>query len=269
MDLSYRNILITELARRKKVNAAYSLRAFARDLGLAAPQLSSVMKGIKGISLKSAQRIAAILELSETEADAFQHSAIALHSRELKQRKKSQEALAKLIEKRKFQTLNEPNFSLVNEWFYLSLLQLFELKDFQPSALWMATKLDLSKQEVEQALKQLALISLLKKTDDFYKPNQEFIKTDDVPSRTIRFHLQQMMKKASQALENQTITERDFSSTVFSIDASQIGEFKKKIQQFREHFCEEASQGKKKTEVYNLSIQFFRITNKKTNKENL
>jgi uncharacterized protein (TIGR02147 family) len=260
VDLNYRSILILELERRKKVNPSYSLRAYARDLGIAAPQLSSVIKGTKGISPESAKNLAKKLDLSEEEAEVFQHSALALHSREKSKREKSQDVLNKLIEGKKFQTLKEPSFSLINEWFYLSLLQMFELKDFKPNSSWMSDRLGITKQEVDTALVVLEKTKLLKKIDGFYKPTQEFIKTEDIPSRTIRFHLQQMLNKASKALDTQSIDERDFSSTVFSIDAKQIGEFKKKLRAFREQFCQDASLTRNKTEIYNLSIQFFRVT---------
>jgi uncharacterized protein (TIGR02147 family) len=260
MDFTYRNILILELERRKKVNPSYSLRAYARDLGITPPQLSSVLKGTKGISPEAAQKIAEKLALSDEEAEVFQYSALALHSREKRKRKNSQDILKKLIAGKQFRILEESKFSLINEWFYLSLLQMFELKDFKPNSTWMSDRLGTTKQETEAALTLLEKMKLLKKTDAFYKPAQEFIKTEDIPSRTIRFYLQQMLNKASKALETQSIEERDFSSTVFSIDANEIGAFKKKLRDFREQFCQEASMTRSKNEIYNLSIQFFKVT---------
>jgi uncharacterized protein (TIGR02147 family) len=230
---------------------------------VAAPNLSAVLGGTKGLSFTSAQQVVKVLKLSETESTFFLHSILALHARDEKQRIASQKTLARLAESKSFQTLATPKFSLINEWFYLSLLQTFDLKDFEPSVAWIARKLGLSAKEVSSALKVLEEVGLVKKAEGFYRPLRAFNKTEDIPSRTIRVYLQEMLKKASEALETQSIEERDFSATVFAIDRERVPEFKTKIAEFREAFCQDASESRTKTDVYNLSIQFFRISNQK------
>lgn len=261
MDLNYRSILQTELERRKNLNPAYSLRAFARDLGLTAPQLSTVLKGTKGISSLAARKLASKLELSVDEMEIFVRSAEALHSRTQHKKESSKSELNKILQSRQFQKLEEPTFSMINEWYYLSILQTFELSDFEPNSKWLAKRLGLTQAEVDKSLKLLEEVGLLKEKDNFYKPSKDFVKTEEIPSRTIRFYLQQMLNKSSKALETQSIDERDFSTTVFSFEKKRMPEFKKKLREFREDFCHEASKSKSKDEVYALSIQFFKITN--------
>lgn len=260
MNLNYRDQLKAEFYKRKTLNPSYSLRAFARDLKISAPQLCAVFKGTKGISPAVAMKIIEGLDLSKVEGEIFLRSVEALHSRQEQSKQNSRELLRKFIESEKFQTLKMSNFSVINEWYYLSLLQTFELKDFTPSTEWIANKLGIAEFEVEKALEELVYAGLVKKTAKFFEPSQSFLKTENIPSRAIRMYLQQMLSKAGRALETQTIQERDFSSTVFSMDSKRLPEFKRKLQEFRENFCQSASQSKSKDRVYALSIQFFNVS---------
>ncbi len=68
---TYRSYLERQYQARRGKNSAYSLRAFARNLGIAAPKLSQIFSGSCGLSGESAQRIAKKLDLSETETQYF------------------------------------------------------------------------------------------------------------------------------------------------------------------------------------------------------
>src|SRR4051812_8640701 len=72
-----RETLANELLSRQLRNERYSLRAFARSLGLSPSKLSDIMKGKQGLSLATAREIVTKLDLSVDEARAFCDSAIA------------------------------------------------------------------------------------------------------------------------------------------------------------------------------------------------
>lgn len=54
---TYQHYMLSEFEGRKSRNPGYSLRAFARDLGLAAPKLSEILRGKGGLSEASARRL--------------------------------------------------------------------------------------------------------------------------------------------------------------------------------------------------------------------
>ena len=78
MDL--RQILATELARRRQGNARYSLRAFARDLGTDHATLSQLMRGRRVLSPRMVRQMGRRLQLSAADiAEACeQHHADAI-----------------------------------------------------------------------------------------------------------------------------------------------------------------------------------------------
>jgi hypothetical protein len=58
----YREVLRNELEKRKCLTPKYSMRDFAKDLGLFPSHLCYLLKNRKGLSKKSASRISGVLE---------------------------------------------------------------------------------------------------------------------------------------------------------------------------------------------------------------
>lgn len=89
----YRIILRSELAERCKHNPNYSLRAFARDLGIAPSRVSEILSGKQGLSRKAALSIAERLGLSTEEAEAFADLVDCRHCRTLDGRERARRRL--------------------------------------------------------------------------------------------------------------------------------------------------------------------------------
>ncbi|MBI1860262.1 MAG: helix-turn-helix domain-containing protein [Deltaproteobacteria bacterium] len=60
-------ILKHELERRKRKNPAYSLRGFARALGLSHTLVSHLISGKRAVSKKTAEKIARLIPLTQKE----------------------------------------------------------------------------------------------------------------------------------------------------------------------------------------------------------
>lgn len=78
----YRRMLGTELERRQSRNPRYSLRAFARDIGLHASDLSKILRGKKPIPLSTA--VSVVPRMNWT-PDRQQDFLVAVYSEALKQ----------------------------------------------------------------------------------------------------------------------------------------------------------------------------------------
>src|SRR4051812_6132435 len=77
----FRDLLKREFETRFRRNASYSLRAYARDLGLQPARLSLILSGKKGLSRASATEIARRLGLSAREGALFVGQVESRHSR--------------------------------------------------------------------------------------------------------------------------------------------------------------------------------------------
>lgn len=68
---NYRTYLKALLAERVARNSSYSLRSFAKTIGLAHSTLSLVIKGTKSLSLERCMDVAMRLNLSKVEQEYF------------------------------------------------------------------------------------------------------------------------------------------------------------------------------------------------------
>ena len=92
----YRAILRQELKARMRVNKRYSLRAFARHLGVSPHHLSAVLNRKFGLSGESAIDIAERLKFSVQQTEYFHDLVESEHARSPKAREAAKERLEKL-----------------------------------------------------------------------------------------------------------------------------------------------------------------------------
>lgn len=260
----YHELLQIELEKRKLSNTSYSLRAYARDLGLSAPRLSQIMSKKSGLSVENAQEIAVKLKLDEDRKKWFCDSAGASSARNAKEKSEYSKRITQYKrEAKKFSEINLEYFKVIEDWFHFAILELTYLADFEISEAWMSKKLGITKTEVKVALERMIRLGLLTEKDGKLIDTFKFLATpSDVPSVALRKFNAQLMKKATEALHEQDVNEREISSNIFSVDKSRMPEFKDRIREFRRDMERFASESKDKTSVYCLGLQFYELTRK-------
>lgn len=67
MSFDLRRALLAELEDRRSKNPSYSLRSFARDIGMDASHLSGFLRGRRRISAHTAERIFLRLKIEDAE----------------------------------------------------------------------------------------------------------------------------------------------------------------------------------------------------------
>ncbi|MBX2987531.1 MAG: hypothetical protein KF802_06510 [Bdellovibrionaceae bacterium] len=113
MGITYRQILEIEFQRRVKKNPRYSLRAYARDLGLSASKMSEIMRGLRGMSGRAALRIAERIALPPEESRRFVLMVEVAHARSASAREKARHALAEISSGPVGEPLQEMNAFLI------------------------------------------------------------------------------------------------------------------------------------------------------------
>src|SRR5688572_18443502 len=86
---SFREILASTFSERKTKRRAYSVRSFARDLGINASTLAGAMQGRYGISTDTANQIADRLKFNEKQKRFFIDLVESQHSRAEFQKKEA------------------------------------------------------------------------------------------------------------------------------------------------------------------------------------
>lgn len=262
MESTYHDLLSEEFAKRKSINGAYSLRSYARDLGISAPRLSQIMNKKQGLSIEAASSIVERLKLSQEQKLWFCSSVGALHARSSRERNEFRSKIQTYQKETKvFSEIELEYFKVISDWYHFAILELTYTKDFQSDPVWIAQRLGITEDEAITAIARMKGLKLLREENGTLKDVFQFLATsNDVPSLSIKNFHAQILKKATEALYEQDVNEREISSNIFSIRKEKLPEIKNRIRNFRRDLEKEASEIKDRDSVYCLSMHFFELT---------
>lgn len=251
------DFLKNSFSERCQKNPRYSLRAFARDLGISPPRLSHILNGKKGLSLESALKIAKSLSLTDEETKFFCTSVEAKHSRSKLVREKAEQKFKEI--QSQYKDLNVEHFKIISDWYHFAIMELTLVEDFKSDSKWIAKTLNISELQVKDAIERLLKMDMIEidMNSNLRITGNFFADPKGVPSQGLRHFHKQLLEKATQSLEFQTLDQRDVSSIVVAIDENDIPWVKQEIKNFRTRLDKKLSSARKKTKVYNLGIQFF------------
>lgn len=254
---TFEGYLSNVLETRQLKNPAYTISAFARQLGLPPSRLSEILKGKIGISVKRAMDISDILKLSEKDKEFFVNLVQAEHDRNPLQRQKAQDKISDFYDK--YASLEEGKIS---NWYHLALLELIGLDENLGSEK-LASRLGLSEVIAEHSIKELLAMGAISKSEThsgftIVDANRETAM--DIPSESVKQLNEQILSKAAQELRLQDVSNRDFSIAVFGFNKDQLPLAKERIKQFRRDFMKEFESAPHKDSVYSMSLQFFELT---------
>src|SRR5437868_4704723 len=138
MELTIKNLLMQELAKRQTRNSSYSLRAFARDLEIGATTLSDVLADKRSLSKTNLEKVMEKLLVSPVEKEKLWGD--------------YRENVNRPHEIDDKTLLDEDIFRLIADWHYLAVLNLSKVKDFNGKPEWIAKRLGIKKEEAEESL---------------------------------------------------------------------------------------------------------------------
>lgn len=254
----YLNKLECELQRRMRSNPSYSMRAYARFLGIDSGALSRIIRQERSFPLKKSEAVADKLNLSPEEKDNFCKS-IQFSRGKLEQlvNTDSKSAAEKLLEE-------ERHFRVIAEWEYFAVFELLETTWTCPSDI--ARKLELSLKRVEYVLNDLEEMNFVKKTShgDYVKLVDDLVTTEDVPSQALRKSHKELLAKASDKIDTVPVENRYFATSTVAINPAKLDELKTVYREFREKLCALIDEGEK-SEVFQIGFHAYPLTNMNIN----
>lgn len=242
--------LSSEFERRKKINPRYSLRAYARSLSLDVAALSRIMANKTKITSKVLFKISVPLLITPEEYQVYENEI--LHNNKKRSADKSNMLL---------HHLQVEEIKIIQDWYHYVILELTNLKNFEPSAEWISKRLSISEVDAQLALERLVKLNLLiqKENGEFSAmpgPITEF--QENFVNVALRIRQKQVLQRAIEAMDLIGFHERDQSAVTIAMDTDLIPEVKEKIKKFRRslaNFIDKKS--KNKTRVYEISISLF------------
>ncbi|MES2855815.1 MAG: TIGR02147 family protein [Bdellovibrionota bacterium] len=235
------SLIRATLDERCKKNPGYSLRAFARSSGISHTVLSLVLSGKRTLAKKSAAKLADYLELAPEERNLL-----------LKQQQTPAE----------FDTLSLDAFNTISDWYHYAILSMLELPEAKFEARWISKRIGISILDAKLAIERLQRLGLVEEVESgCWRQAGRPIKIENSLSTvaTRKFH-KQILGRAVESLDKDSIAVRDFASMTFAMDSSQVAYASKKIQAFRRELTAELESKGSADAVYYMTTQLFPVT---------
>ena len=259
MKETYRDYINDEFAARRARNRFYSLRAFARDLGVAADQLSAILKKRYGMSRSRAHAVAAKLGLSGGEAEHFCNLVEKEHGRSKAARQAADRALdAQKAAAGSDACLPLDAFKSVADWHHFAILELAEVDGNRLREASLAKRLGIPRAEAKAAVGRLKRLDLLEETAGYLAATtRETYAPVDNLDRSKRRFLGQLAELGVQALDRQSPEERNFTADLMAFSKADLDELRETVRQFRRAVAAIALRPGKKDSVYCVNTQCF------------
>lgn len=239
---NYRFALARELKERIARNPRYSLRSFARDLGVSVTALSDVLSRKRNFSLTNAERVIGRLGWSPL------------------QRESMLETIAKPAvpaDGREELLLSDDLFHFISDWYYLVILNWARVPGSKCSARWLSTRVGISPAQAKEAIARLRRLGYIDTAGGkLVRLAQNLHSTNEVPSAAIRKYHRQNFWLAERAQETVPFERRQISSFTVATDPVRIKRAKKMLVQFMDRLAE-VLESDCPTEVYTVSTQMF------------
>lgn len=260
---SAKRFLLDTVEHKQKTDAAFSVRKWAREMGLGSHALLvMILQGKRSMTLRQVPFLAKGLGLSSPERLYFQALIQFENAKTQEEKDLCQLWLSEINPGSKFRVRDIDEYIVIAHWVHMAILAMTGLAAFRGSAEEIHARLGgkVLIHEIRAALERLKALNLVEMKDGRLTCTVERVSTrDDVANRGAREYHKQVASLVAMALETQSVEQREFQSFAVSVPKSKIPLAKEMIRKFRIRFYEAMTQ-EPGDEVYQTSIQFFRLT---------
>lgn len=232
---------------KKSLNAAFSLRAFSKKLGVSSGALTEILQKKRRVTYATAKKILLNLSYSPIQAEHF-----------LEEKKASSIGLDRV-----YQDLSFDQYEVLSSWYYLALLNLVELPEEKHTAKSFAERLNLSVKKVEDSLERLLRLEMLEKVNGrFIRTFIRYQTSEDVANSAIKKYHRDTLELSEAALRDTEVELRDFSSILLKINPKNIKKVKELIRVFQDEVSELVEVDDPE-EIYHMNVHLYPVSKPK------
>ena len=259
-QVAIQNLLRVRLAEIQKTNPRYSLRSYAKKVGVHVGALSHIFNGKRNVSRELAERITRRLCLDPQERSEI----LGLFPARRRNRKPGTDLgspeQGEVLQPR-YLELSASQFKIASEWEHFAVLSLIHTKNFKSDAASIALRLGLTENRARQVVARLLELGLVELDSELKlrRTAQAFRTSDDVASLSMKKHHEQSLDLAKESLYRDSVEDRDFTTLTMAIDLKKLSTAKELIRKFQDELSDLLESGNQ-TEVFRLSVQLFPLT---------
>ncbi len=258
---TYQALLREQFVKKRKRNPEFSLRAFAKQLGMAPGGLSRLLNGKMGISVNRAHEIASKLKLTDQETETF----LNLVQLEKAKTSETKERILKRIERTEGTPLHDlgvDHFKTISEWYPLAILKIASEPKMNRTVQGMSKMLGVSSSEIIQALERLQRLELVEQDKGgAYKriPETEVHTHFKAQSDAARKYYGEVIEMVKKNVENELPATRAIGAKVIVLDESQLNAAMDLTLEYHRKLGELSDKSKNKEKVYQAFSAVFEV----------
>lgn len=252
---------------RAEKNPSYSVRAFARSLGVSQTLLSLIFSNKRSLSVRQALRFATRLGMTQAEKTVW----FEIVQRGLPDLAKGRKRLQSVIEyNRTGETSSGPpalwidwdaeRFQCLSQWYHVAIMDFSQVKGFRDDPEWIATKLGIHPLEAQDAIERLIRLGLMNRQNGKLAKTHRHLSLPTKKSLpAVREFHRQMSQKAIAELERddpESYRRRKISGTTIAVRADRLEEAFRRIDRFRLEMADLLSDGPADS-LFHLNVQLF------------
>jgi len=244
------NYLNHELGLRIAKNPSYSLRAFARDLGINDSTLSKLLTGKRNITAYRITQLGMKLGLTDEKIKKF---------------------VSYIKNARQVPSYELAVFHVISKWYHDAILELSKLPGVVLNEQDVSKILGITLKEAKKALEDLVNLKMLVinekgKIKKRLENSQINFHENSYTDVELRKYQEDIMEKSRLALMKTPKSKRNHTSYIVALDTSLIDEINKRIRNFQEKLAHWIQQSSKKSDaVYALQFCQFPLTTENKN----
>lgn len=248
----FQDALRAALHDRRARNSRYSLRSFAKSVGMHPAALSEVLNGKRRVSRVTAAAVLRRLPMTLHDIERIVET-LAVTKQKLT-----------LIEKRAMRQVAEvkaDQYGLIAEWQCYAILSLVACRDFDDDPEWIARRLGISAKVARESLLRLRRLGLVKRSRSgrLKCTHAAVTSSEDVLDAAIRRSHAESLELAHTALSSIDVMMREFTAVTLAMDPRDVPAAKTMIREFRDRFMTILEAGQKRA-VFRMCVQFFPLT---------
>lgn len=247
---------------RKKKDPHFSQRVFAKEAGLplsSSSLLPAVMKGRRNLSQNLRVQFAGVFKFSERDSRYFELLVQFNQAKGMEEKNHFFSQLSKFRLSRA-SLLEDSQMAFFSKWSYSAVRNFFgmENKVSNPTAIGNRLFPKLSGEEVQEAIKLLLDLELIKKTANGYTVSDRHIFTSkDVQAKAARGHLEELTRMSMEVMDQVPPHSRQYNALMFTISEEGFLIVKERIRSFMEELREIIDRDHSEDRIYSMTLQLF------------
>jgi uncharacterized protein (TIGR02147 family) len=246
----------------KRLRLGHSLRSLARNAGISPALLSQLQSGKRTLTARTALRLASHLKTDSRERKTLELLAELQAAKGGAGKARLLEEIELLRKGRPAQDLSLEAFKVIADWHHFAILQLLRLDEGEVTPAIAARRLGIDEAVAAEAFTRLEALGQIgrNKCGKYEKLEGDLLVRSEDTNLALRSFHRQTLAKAIDAVERQSPQERYSGSETFAFDPNDLPEVRKVIDDCLDRIVELSRRGKRKTQVYHLATQCFRLT---------